>query len=123
LRDNLTSERGAEARFLLAEIKFRDGDMDGALSEIENLLKMRPAYNYWIAKAIMLRSKVYMAQDNLFQAEQDLKSIRLHYGNTTDGILDEANALWDELMQLKDAPKDIEEEGERVIEIDGGNGN
>ncbi|MDB3906062.1 tetratricopeptide repeat protein [Crocinitomicaceae bacterium] len=123
LRDNLTSERGAEARFLLAEIKFRDGDLEGTLTEIENLLKMRPAYNYWIAKAIMLRSKVYMAQDNLFQAEQDLKSIRLHYENTTDGILDEANALWDELMQLKDAPKDIEEEGERVIEIDGGNGN
>ena len=79
LRDNLTSERGAEARFLLAEIKFRDGDMDGALTEIENLLKMRPAYNYWIAKGIMLRSKVYMAQDNLFQAEQDLKSIIQQY--------------------------------------------
>ena len=123
LRDNLTSERGAEARYLLADIKFRDGDLDGTLTEIENLLKMRPAYNYWIAKGIMLRSKVYMAQDNLFQAEQDLKSIIQHYGNTTDGILDEANALWDELMQLKDAPKDIEEEGERVIEIDGGNGN
>ncbi|MCR9171616.1 MAG: tetratricopeptide repeat protein [bacterium] len=123
LRDNLTNERGAEARFLLADIKFRDDDMEGALSDIEKLLKMRPAYNYWIAKGIMLRSRVYMAQDNLFQAEQDLKSIRLHYKNTTDGILDEANALWDELMQLKDAPKDIEEEGERVIEIDGGNGN
>ncbi|XOV66296.1 MAG: tetratricopeptide repeat protein [Fluviicola sp.] len=123
LRDNLTSPRGAEARYLLADIKFRDDDMDGALTEIENLLKMRPAHNYWIAKGIMLRSKVYMAQDNLFQAEQDLKSIRLHYKNTTDGILDEANLLWDELMQLKDAPKDIEEEGERVIEIDGGNGN
>lgn len=123
LRDNLTSVRGAEARFLLAEIKFRDEDMEGALTEIENLLKMRPAYNYWIAKGIMLRSKVYMAQDNLFQAEQDLQSIIQHYKNKDDGILDEANQLWNELMQLKDAPKDIEEEGERVIEIEGGNGN
>ena len=35
------------------------------------------------------------------------------------GVKDEANELWDELMQLKDAPKDIEEEGERTIEIDG----
>jgi len=123
LRDNLTSVRGAEARYLLADIKFRDNDLDGTLTEIENLLKMRPAYNYWIAKGIMLRSKVYMAQDNLFQAEQDLKSIIQHYQDQSDGILDEANMLWDELMQLKDAPKDIEEEGERVIEIEGGNGN
>jgi tetratricopeptide (TPR) repeat protein len=123
LRDNLSSIRGAEARYLLADIKFRDNDLAGTLTEIENLLKMRPSYNYWVAKGIMLRSKVYMAQDNLFQAEQDLKSIIQHYQIQDDGILDEANMLWDELMQLKDAPKDIEEEGERVIEIDGGNGN
>ena len=119
LRDNLSSVRGAEARFYLAEIKFRDEDWDGALTEIENLLKMRPQYNYWVAKGIMLRSRVYMAQDNLFQAEQDLKAIIQHYKSQDDGILEEANRLWDELMQLKDAPKDIEEQGERVIEIEG----
>jgi len=123
MRDNLTSERGAQARYLLADIKFRDEDLDGTLTEIENLLKMRPQYNYWVAKGIMLRSKVYMAQDNLFQAERDLKSIIQHYQVQDDGILDEANELWNELMQLKDAPKDIEEGGQRVIEIEGGNGN
>lgn len=123
MRDNITSERGAQARYLLADIKFRDEDLDGALTEIENLLKMRPQYNYWVARGIMLRSKVYMAQDNLFQAERDLKSIIQHYQIQDDGILDEANILWDELMQLKDAPKDIEEGGQRVIEIEGGNGN
>jgi tetratricopeptide (TPR) repeat protein len=123
LRDNLTTIRGAEARFLLADIKFRDADLEGTLTEIENLLKMRPQYNYWVAKGIMLRSRVYMAQDNLFQAEQDLKSIRQHYKDQNDGIIDEANALWDELMQLKDSPKKIEEEGERIIEIQDGDGN
>lgn len=123
LRDNLTTIRGAEARFLLADIKFRDDDLDGTLTEIENLLKMRPQYNYWVAKGIMLRSRVYMAQDNLFQAEQDLKSIRQHYKDKNDGIIDEANALWDELMQLKNNPKEIEEQGERVIEIQDGDGN
>lgn len=121
MRDNLTTIRGAEARYLLADIKFRDGDLVGTMGEIENLLKMRPQYNYWVAKAIMLRSKVYMAQDNLFQAERDLQSIIQHYQIQDDGIIDEANALWDELMQLKDAPKNIEEEEQRTIEI--GNGN
>jgi tetratricopeptide (TPR) repeat protein len=123
MRDNLSSVRGAQARFLLADIKFRDEDLEGTLTEIENLLKMRPQYNYWVAKGIMLRSKVYMAQDNLFQAERDLKSIIQHYQIQDDGILDEANMLWDELMQMKDAPKDIEEEGQRVIEIEEGNEN
>lgn len=123
MRENLTTIRGAEARYLLAEIKFLNNDLDGTMTEIENLLKMRPQYNYWVAKGIMLRSRVYMAQDNLFQAERDLQSILQHYSIQDDGIIDEANALWDELMQLKDAPKDIQEDGERTIEIGEGDGN
>lgn len=123
LRENLSSERAAEARFLLAQIKFDDNDLEGAFDEIENLLKMRPQYNYWMAKAFLLRSKIYMAQDNLFQAERDIKTILQHYKVQDDGIIDEANTLWDELMQLKDAPKEVEEEQERTIEIGEGDGN
>ena len=79
---------------------------------------MKPKYNYWIGKGMILRARIYMVEDNLFQAEQDLRGIREHYTNFEDGIMEEANELWDELMQLKDAPKDIEEVNERTIEID-----
>ncbi len=123
MRDNLTTIRAAEARFLLCEISFNQGDLGATLAGIESLLKMKPQYNYWVAKGIMLRSKVYMAQDNLFQAERDLQSILQHYSVQDDGIIDEANMLWDELMQLKDAPKEIEEGGQRTIEIGDGDGN
>ncbi len=123
MRENLSTERGAEARYLLADIKFRDTDLEGTMTEVEGLLKMKPQYNYWVAKGIMLRSKVYMAQDNLFQAERDLQAIIQHYQIQDDGIVDEANILWDELMQLKDKPKDIQEGGQRTIEIGEGNGN
>ena len=32
-------------------------DLEGTMTEVEGLLKMKPQYNYWVAKGIMLRSK------------------------------------------------------------------
>ena len=115
---NTTTNMGAEARHALADIAFKQGKLSLAHQEIKDLLKMKPKYNYWIGKGMILRARIYMVEDNLFQAEQDLRGIREHYTNFEDGIMDEANELWDELMQLKDAPKDIEEGNERTIEID-----
>ena len=109
---------GAEARHALADIAFKQGKLSLENQEIKDLLKMKPKYNYWIGKGMILRARIYMVEDNLFQAEQDLRGIREHYTNFEDGIMEEANELWDELMQLKDAPKDIEEVNERTIEID-----
>jgi hypothetical protein len=57
--------------------------------------------------------------DDLFQAEQTLKSVMDFYPIQDDGILSEANDMWDELMQLKNPTVIEEPEPERKIEIDG----
>ena len=102
----------------MAEIAFQEGQLSAAHDEISGLLKMKPKFNYWVAKGLILRSRVYMSESNLFQAESDLKSIRQHYSIEDDGILDEANQYWDELMQLKNVSKEAEEVDEKTIEID-----
>jgi len=61
--------------------------------------------------------RIQMINDELFQAEQTLKSVIDHYPNETDGILAEANELWDELMQLKNPQEKEEEENQKRIEI------
>jgi predicted Zn-dependent protease len=109
---------GAEARYCLADIAFQEDKLDDAHDEISGLLKMKPKYNYWVAKGLILRSRVYMNENNLFQAESDLKSIQQHYPISDDGIIDQANQYWDELMQLKNVSKEIEEAEEKTIEID-----
>ena len=45
-----------------------------------------------------------------------------HYKVKDDGILDEANELWNELMQLKEKPKSITPEPNHIIEINDENG-
>lgn len=119
---NTTTVKAAEARFTLADIFYQQGHLDDADDEISALLKQKPAYNYWIAKGLILRTRVLIQKDDLFQAEQTLKSVIDHYPVSDDGILDEANILWEELMQLKSAQKTIEPENNTIIEIDENDG-
>ena len=120
---NTTKIKAAETRYSLADIFYQQEFLAEADDEITALLKQKPAYNYWIAKGLILRTRIQIKQDDLFQAEQTLKSVREHYPVQDDGIMDEANQLWDELMQLKDAPKNnIVPEVDPIIEINGQNG-
>jgi tetratricopeptide (TPR) repeat protein len=121
--DNTTTVKASEAQFSIAELEFQLGNLVEADGEVAKLLKMKPTYNYWVAKGLILRSRVYMQLGDLFQAEQNLKSVREHYPITDDGLLDEANELWDELMQLKGQSQKFEEEEEPIIEIDEQEGN
>ena len=119
---NTTTAWAAEAKYSLAESAFKMQELDKADAEIRALLKMKPAYNYWIAKGLILQTRVLIGKDDLFQAEQTLKSVIENYPDKEDGVLAEANELWDELMQLKNPPKAVEKEQETVIEVkEGGN--
>lgn len=114
---NTTTIMAPEAKFYIAEMYYKQKDHVKAEAEIRALLKMKPAYDYWTAKALILQSKVLIAKKDLFQAEHTLSSVIDNYQEQEDGILLEANQLWDELMQLKTIPKSVEEKKSTVIEI------
>jgi tetratricopeptide (TPR) repeat protein len=118
---NTTTIMGAEAKYYIAEMYYQQNDLENSDKEVRALLKMKPAYNYWVAKALILQSRTLILKDDLFQAEQTLKSVKEHYPNQEDGILMEAEALWNELMQLKNKPKSVSVENEAEIEVNGGN--
>lgn len=116
---NVTSERGAECHYYYADMLFQTNQFDEADKEITKLMKRRPAYNYYIGKGLLLRATMYMVQDKLVEAEQNLKSIIDYYENENDGIKDEANELWSELQQLKDKEKNIEPDVQPIIDLNG----
>lgn len=120
IRKNSTKKMGSEAHFAIAESYYKQQDYQTADDEITSLLKRKPAYNYWIAKGLILRSRIQIAQGDLFAAEENLKSVKDHYPDPDDGILQEANELWEELMQLKDSQREIQNEEETEIEINQG---
>ncbi len=116
---NTTTAMGSEAKYTLAEIHFKQAQYGQAETEIKALIKMKPSYNYWVAKGLILQARIHILNDDLFQAEQTLKSVIDFYPDQNDGVLSEANDLWDELMQLKNPPSIEEPEPEKKIEING----
>jgi TolA-binding protein len=119
---NTTTIQAAEAKYALGEMYFKQEDYKKADTEIRALIKMKPSYTYWVAKGLILQARMLILQNDLFQAEQTLKSVMDHYPDQEDGILTEANELYDELMQLKNKPKAVEQPGETIIEVnEGGN--
>ena len=114
---NTTTSMGSEAKYLLAEIYFGQQMFDEAETEVKALLKMKPSYNYWVAKGLLIQSKIHISREDLFQAEQTLKSVMDFYPDQQDGVLAEASDLWDELMQLKNPPVNEEPQQEMKIEI------
>jgi tetratricopeptide (TPR) repeat protein len=114
---NTTTSMGSEAKFLLASIYFGQQMYDEAENEVKALLKMKPSYNFWVAKGLLLQARVHITREDLFQAEQTLKSIMDFYPEQNDGVMAEASDLWDELMQLKNPPVNEEPQQEMKIEI------
>ena len=78
---------------------------------------MKPTYNYWVAKGLLLQAEIQVIKEDLFQAEQILQSIIDHYTDQTDGIIEEANSMWNELMQLKNTDKEVPEKSASEIEV------
>jgi tetratricopeptide (TPR) repeat protein len=119
LVDNNTTFMGSEAQFTLAQMHFEQGDLETSNLEIQELLKMKPSYDFWIAKGLILKSKILVEEADLVQAEQNLNAVIEHYPITDDGILQEAEELMVTIERLKNTtPESTEGENETKIEID-----
>jgi len=118
---NTPTEIASEAKFSIASSQYKQNQLDKSAKTIGELLKMKPSYDYWVAKGLILQSRILIQQDNLFQAEQTLKSVLDYYTKDDDGIKLEASELYDELLQLKNKPKsNLAPNGTTVIELNGG---
>ena len=123
LSKNAGDARGSEAQYTIAKIYFLQGEYEKSTAEHKALLKRKPAYDYWIAKSLLLHANVLMATDELFQAKSTVDVILQNYPNQEDGILDEAAAIAAEIEKLQNTPKQIEEGGVETIEINDEGGN
>jgi hypothetical protein len=64
-----------------------------------------------------------MVLDDLFAAEKTVQLVLDNYPNKEDGVIADAEKLMDEIMQLKNQPKSVNEDGGRTIELEEGGNN
>ncbi|MFP4469482.1 MAG: tetratricopeptide repeat protein [Bacteroidales bacterium] len=72
-------DMGAEAKFLLASIRYQQGRYDRAEELIFELANDYPASEYWKARAFIMLADIYGRNGNTFQAKQTLQSIIDNY--------------------------------------------
>jgi tetratricopeptide (TPR) repeat protein len=73
------TEKGAEAKYMVALIDFEEGKYDDSEKGIFALSENYASYDYWVAKGFLLLSDVYIKKGNTFQAKQTLQSIIDNY--------------------------------------------
>ncbi len=93
LRDVATDtklEQGAEAKYIVSEIYYRQDQKQQAEEEIMDFISKGTPFQYWLGKAFLLLADIYLDRNDYFQAKHTLRSVVENYGNDDDGIKAEA---------------------------------
>ncbi|MEN8117970.1 MAG: tetratricopeptide repeat protein [Bacteroidota bacterium] len=83
-------EQGAEAKYLISEIYYKQNKKKASEDEIGDFINKGTPYTYWLGKAFLLLADIYSDNGDQFQAKHTLKSLAENYNNDTDGIKDAA---------------------------------
>ena len=83
-------EQGAEAKFLCAEIYYRQKNISEAENEINDFISKGTPYLFWLGKTFILLSDIYLEKGDEFQAKHTLKSLLENYNSDNDGVKDVA---------------------------------
>lgn len=84
LSKNLKSEMGAESKYLYAQILYNDNKYDQAKDVIMNFINQSTPHQYWLARAFVLLSDIYIKKNDTFQAKQYLLSLQENYKTKDD---------------------------------------
>jgi len=115
---NTTTVKASEAKYALASIQFANLQYDSTIILVKELIKMKPSYNYWVARGLILQTRAFMGQENYVEAEQTITSVIDYYpAKEEDGILEEAQEVKEELNKLMNPEKEEEENQNKTIEI------
>jgi len=83
-------EQGAEAKYLIAEIYFKQNKKQKSENEITDFVEKNTPFQYWLGKAFLLLADIYADNGDDFSAKHTLKSIVENYNDDNDGIKTEA---------------------------------
>jgi tetratricopeptide (TPR) repeat protein len=78
---------GAESKYLVADIRFRKGQVDESEKIILEFLDQNTTHQYWLAKGYILWSEIYLKRGDLFQAKATLQILKENYTRQDDGII------------------------------------
>ena len=82
-KDN--GEDGAEAQYLIAEIYYKQGQLDKATNQLNSIFNSNSAYYYYIENALLLTADIEIDKGEYYMAEGALQAL---IDNYTEGESD-----------------------------------
>ena len=79
LSKEVQSAVGAESRFLLAELLYKQQSPSAAETEIQKFIQEGTPHSYWLARSFLLFSDILADKGEWFQAKQYLLSLKENY--------------------------------------------
>ena len=90
IAEDTRTTSGAEAKYLIAEIYFKQDKLAAAEDEIVDFTKKNTPHQYWLARSLVLLADVNVKLGDDFQAKQYLLSLQRNY-TANDEILELIN--------------------------------
>ena len=84
IADDISSEMGAEAKYLYAEHQYYQGEYKKSENIIMEFINEGTTHQYWLARCFVLLSDIYIAQGDDFMAKQYLLSLQENYSADDD---------------------------------------
>ena len=97
----VTSIEGAESKYRVAEILFRNGQTEESEKIITQFIDQNSPHQYWMARMFLLLADISIKKGDSLQARATLQSLNEYYTIGNDGILDEVKAKLASLDELK----------------------
>ncbi len=95
------TEKSAEARYLICEIYFQRGDYETTEILINSANRENSSYPFWIAKSLLLYSKILSHKGDYFNALAAVEAVIENFREDKE-ILEQAIQTFEELKKLKD---------------------
>ena len=92
LSREVVSAEGAESKYRVAELLYRDNQTDEAEKIVMEFIDQKSPHEYWMASMFILLSDISIRKGDMLQARVTLESLRDYYTIKDDGILDEVRA-------------------------------
>ena len=81
---DISSEMGAEAKYLYAEHLYHQGEYKKSENTIMEFINEGTTHQYWLARCFVLLADIYIAQGDDFMAKQYLLSLQENYSANDD---------------------------------------
>lgn len=96
--DSTNNRRAAASKYRIAEILYLQNKLDTAEKAVFSLINHDPAYEYYLAKGLLLLADIYISKDDAFQAKATLQSILDNYEGD-DEILKQSQDKLNEIIE------------------------